>query len=97
MHVRLRTVAAGRNQDYGEWLTDELIPALREAEAGDVRVLRQVMGGSPRTWVIYSFVDGFPEAPVSLNGEMIARGDAMVVSQTDYFYRFREDLSFSAN
>ncbi len=97
MHVRIRTVAAGRNQDYEEWLTNELIPALREAEVGDVRTLRQVLGGNPRNWITYSFVEGFPEPAFNLDGGMLARGDAMVVSQTDYFYTFREDLSFTAN
>ena len=97
MHARLRTVAAGRNQDYREWLRDELIPALREAEAGDVRTGRHAMGSNPRTWALYSFVKGFPEPALNLDGQMIARGDAMVVSQTDYFYSFREDLSFTAN
>ena len=98
LHARLRTVAAGRNQDYEAWLTDELIPALREAEVGDVRVLRSVLGGSPRTWVTLSFVDGWPPTgDNSLDDRMLARGDAMVVAQTDYFYSFREELSFTAD
>ncbi len=98
MHARLRTVAAGRNQDYEAWLTDELVPALREAEVGDVRVLRSVLGGSPRTWVTLSFVDGWPPTGDNdLDDRMLAKGDAMVVAQTDYFYAFREDLSFTAD
>lgn len=97
MHARLRTVAAGRNQDYETWLTDELIPALREAEVGDVRTFRSVLGGSPRTWVTLSFVDGWPPTgDIDLDDRMLARGDAMVVAQTDYFYTFREDLSFTS-
>ncbi len=98
MHARLRTVAAGQNQNYEAWLTDELIPALREAEVGDVRTLRSVLGGSPRTWVTLSFVEGWPPTgDNALDDRMLARGDAMVVAQTDYFYTFREDMSFTAD
>jgi hypothetical protein len=105
MHARLRTIAAGRSDDYYEWLRDELIPALREADVGDVRTLRVVLGGNTREWVTYSFVEALPGSGPNPLAEsmgqqamerMLARGDAMVTSYTEYFYRFRPDLSFDA-
>jgi hypothetical protein len=95
MHVRIRTPVAGRGTEFEEWLEDDLVPALREAEAGDVRNLRVVLGASPRTWLTYSFVDGFPEAPVEIDPRILQRGEPLIASQTDYFYRFRDDLSFT--
>ena len=97
MHVRIRTAAAGRNADFREWLRDELVPALRAAGAGDVRIGRTVLGGSPQTWGIFSFVEGWPESALELDPSMLARGNAMITTQIDYFYSFREDLSFTAN
>lgn len=97
VHVRLRTAAPGRNQDFQEWLTDDLVPSLREAGAGDVRNARVVLGGSPRTWATFSFVPGWPEPLVELDPRILARADELIATQTDYFYRFREDLSFTVN
>ncbi len=97
VHVRIRTAAAGRSADFEEWLRDDLVPGLRAAGAGDVRNLRIVLGGSPRTWVTFSFVEGWPEPAVELDPRILARGDALVATQTHYFYSFREDLSFTAN
>lgn len=98
LHLRIRTAAAGRSGDFEKWLRDDLIPDLREADVGDVRVARVVLGGNPRTWVTASFVDGWPysnENPVS--PRMLARGDTMVATRNDYFYEFRDDLSFTAD
>ena len=97
VHVRIRTAAAGRVADFEEWLREELVPGLREAGAGDIRSGRVVLGGSPRTWVTFSFVPGWPEPVVELDPRILARGDELIATQTDYFYRFREDLSFTAD
>jgi hypothetical protein len=95
-HTRIRTVAMGRNADYEAWLRDDLIPGLREAGAGDVRAARVVLGGSPSTWVTWSFVQGWPEPALDLDTKMIAKANDMVSTQVDYFYRLMEDLSFTA-
>ena len=98
VHLRIRTAAAGRSGDFEKWLRDDLIPGLRRVDVGDVRIARVVLGGNPRTWVTASFVDGWPysnENPV--NPRMLAKGDAMVATRTDYFYEFRDDLSFTAD
>lgn len=96
-HVRIRTAAAGRSADFEEWIRDDLVPGLREAGAGDVRSARVVLGGSPRTWVTFSFVPGWPEPGVALDPRIIAAGDDLIATQVDYFYTFREDLSFTAD
>lgn len=105
MYSRIRTVAAGQSDDYYEWLRDELIPALREANVGDVRTLRVALGGNTRTWITFSYVDALPGSGPNPLAEsmgqqamerMLARGDAMVISSSDYFYQFRPDLSFDA-
>lgn len=97
MHLRIRTAAPGKSGEFESWLRDDLIPELRRAGAGDVRNARVVLGGSPRTWVTASFVSGWPYDPgnVPVNQAMLEKGDALVASRNDYFYAFREDLSFT--
>lgn len=107
MYVRVRTVPPGRSNDYYEWQRDELIPALREANVGDVRTLRIAQGGNINTWLRFSYSDEMPliggTNPVAQSmGErqfqqMLARGDAMTSSATDFVYRYRADLSYDAN
>ncbi len=96
-HFRIRTAAVGRSADFEAWLRDDLIPGLKEAGAGDVRNARVVLGGSPRTWVTVSFVPGWPEPVVDLDPRILERVDDLVATQLDYFYSFREDLSFTAD
>lgn len=98
MHLRIRTAAPGRSDDFEEWLRDDLIPELRRANVGDVRNARVVLGGNPRTWVTASFVDGWPYPPsdTPVNQRILEKGDALVSNRNDYFYEFREDLSFTA-
>ena len=67
------------------------------AGAGDVRNARVVLGGNPRTWVTVSFVPGWPEPVVDLDPRILERVDDLVATQLDYFYSFREDLSFTAD
>ncbi len=96
-HFRIRTAAVGRSADFEAWLRDDLIPGLKEAGAGDVRNARVVLGGNPRTWVTVSFVPGWPEPVVDLDPRVLERVDDLVATQLDYFYSFREDLSFTAD
>jgi hypothetical protein len=96
LHIRVRTAVAGRSDDFHKWLRDDLIPGLRKADVGDVRVARVILGGSPRTWVTASFVPGWPEPQADVDQRMLAKGDALAATRTDYFYEFREDLSFTA-
>jgi hypothetical protein len=97
VHLRIRTALPGRSADFEEWLGDDLIPALRSAQVGDVRVLRVVLGESPRTWVTASFVPGWPEPQVDIDQRMLRKGDSLAATWTDYFYEFIEDLSFTAD
>lgn len=98
LHMRIRTAAPGRGDDFEKWLRQDLVPALRRAELGDVRNARVVLGGNPRTWVTASFVDGWPYSPdYTVDQRMLAKGDALVADRKDYFYEFREDLSFTSD
>ncbi len=98
MHLRIRTAAPGRSDDFEDWLRDDLIPELRRADVGDVRTARVVLGENPRTWVTASFVDGWPYPPSDnpVSRRILEEGDALVANRLDYFYEFREDLSFTA-
>ncbi len=96
MHVRIRTAVAGRSADFEKWLRNDLFPELRKVGVGDVRTARVVLGGNPRTWVTASFVKGWPGPGADVDQRMLARGDALAATRTDYFYEFREDLSFTA-
>ena len=100
LHVRLRTVVGGRNSDYEDWQMNTLIPALREAGDTDVRIVRIVLGGNTRTWARYAFVDAMPTStpPDGDNtiGQLVEQSESMVAASTDYFFRFRDDLSFTA-
>ena len=96
VHVRILTAAMGKNADLEAWLRDDIVPALREAGAGDVRIAQVVLGGSPRSWSIWSFVPGWPEPQLDLDPQMIAKAGELVATQTDYFFRLMEDLSFTA-
>ena len=98
MHLRIRTAAAGKSDDFEDWLRDDLLPELRRAGVGDVRNARVVLGGNPRTWVTASFVPGWPYPPREnpVNPRILEKGDALVATRNDYFYEFREDLSFTA-
>ena len=102
--MRERTVPPGMHDDYLAWQRDELIPALREAEFGDVRTLRVVHGGDINTWVRYYFINDIPRLGdanplVATMGErafeqLVAEGDAMTTKASDLIYRFRPDLSY---
>ncbi len=96
VHVRTRTALPGRRGDFESWLRNDLIPGLRKADVGDVRVGEVVLGGSTRTWITFSFVAGWPygEGP-SVDRRMLAKGDALAESWVEHFYEFREDLSYS--
>jgi hypothetical protein len=100
MYARIRTVVAGSNSDYEDWQMNTLIPALREAGDTDVRVLRTVLGGNTRTWARLAFVDAMPTSappdPDNNIGQLVQKSESMVATSIDYFYRFLDDLSFTA-
>lgn len=107
MYVRERVVAPDRSDDYYVWQRDVLIPALRRAEVGDVRTLRITHGGNIHTWIRYSYIDqipalGDPDRLADSMSErqlqqMMAAGDAMTLSASDYIYQYRADLSYDSN
>jgi hypothetical protein len=81
------------------------MPALKEANVGDVRVLRVALGGNTNAWITFSFVDGWPPKENNMLAksmgesamrEMLAEGASMQTSGFDYFYRYRSDLSYTA-
>jgi len=106
LYVRVRTVAPGNADAYIAWHRDELTPALREAGLPDLRTGRVTIGGNTNTFVRYAFTD---DVTGGVNGldipgtvgqrefdRIIAREAELLSTSEDYVYRFREDLSFTA-
>ena len=104
MRVRVRTTSPSNRQAYFDWIENELTPALREAGVTDLRTGRLIHGGNTNTFVRFAFSDAFPEdgpdVAESLGQReferLFDREDALLVSSEDVIYRFREDLSFTA-
>lgn len=48
--LRIRTIQPGRNDDYEEWVRDDLLPALEAGGQTGVSYFRVHMGGNPNTW-----------------------------------------------
>lgn len=103
LYVRLRTTAAGRTQDYHDWQTNRLYPALEEAGV-TIRGGRRILGGNVRTWVRFGIVDSFASLGESIPAletkefqRIIAEGEEMVVNSEDLLYQYRADLSFRRN
>ena len=86
-------------------MQNELTPALSQAGVTDFRAGRQVAGGNINSFVSFQYSDEFPgggpnvgEAVGQRDFErIIARGNSLVVSAEDYRYRYRADLSFTAD
>jgi hypothetical protein len=105
MQVRVRTTSPSNRQAYFDWIEDELAPALREGGVTDFRSGRIIMGGNPNTFVRYTLANEFPaQGPdiAAAVGErefarIIGREPGLLVSSEEYVYRFREDLSFTAD
>ena len=105
LRVRVRTTSPSNRQAYFAWIEDELAPALREGGITDLRSGRIIMGGNPNTFVRFSFANEFPaQGPdiAAAVGErefarIIDREPGLLVSSEDYVYRFRDDLSFTAD
>jgi hypothetical protein len=105
MFVRARSVAAGKNGDYQDWLRDDFIPAARKANLGDIRTAKIVLGGDPSMWITFSFVDGWPGEGNLLAESMGERGMERMFDKLNsitrplfnYFYQFRSDLSYTSN
>jgi hypothetical protein len=104
MTVRVRTVAPSNRQAYFDWHRDELTPALREAGVTDLRSGRITLGGNTNTFVRFGFADqivgGGPDIAGTIGQQrldrILAREASLLVSSEDFVYRFREDLSFTA-
>ncbi len=104
MRVRVRTTSPSNRQAYFEWHRDELTPALREGGITDLRSGRIIMGGNSNTFVRYTFANEFPaQGPdvAAAVGEreferIISREPDLLVSSEDYVYRYRPELSFTA-
>jgi hypothetical protein len=100
-YVRVRNVMPGKADEYADWQENKLIPALRDLDVGDVRSLRVLLGGDPNTFVRHSFVADWPDFAAA-DGDnadfaaIIAEENAMLTGSQNLFYRFRDELSFTA-
>ena len=101
MVVQYRTVSPSNDNAYGDWLVDELMPALQERNSGDIRFVRVALGDNTNKFITFRFVDEWPTASnVTLDNELQAiynEGNEMVLDSQDYLYIYRKDLSFSAD
>ena len=100
LYVRLRDVAPGNVELYADWQENKLLPALREIGVNDVRTARVVLGGSPERFVRFAFMDDWPGQGGGPGGDLsgiLAEESTMVRARQNLFYRFRDDLSFTAD
>lgn len=106
MTARVRTVSPSNRQAYFDWQANELAPALRRAGLKDLRSGRIIAGGNTNTFVRYSYSDSYPgDGGIDIPGtagqrefdRIIGRESALLVTSEDIIYRFREDLSFTAD
>lgn len=106
LRVRVRTVAPADADAYFAWHRDELTPALREAGLTDLRSGRVTLGGNTNTFVRYTYTDDLAGGVSGLDipgtvgqrefDRIIAREAELLTVSEDYVYRYREDLSFTA-
>jgi len=104
MTVRVRQTAPQNQQTYFNWHANVFTPALREAGWDDLRMGRVISGGNVNTFVKFSYSDSLPEnrtavvnrigAPLFLS--FIATEQALSVMEEEFAYRFRSDLSYTA-
>jgi hypothetical protein len=100
-----RTIAPGRSDDYLEYLTETAMPEFKKAGFRDLRVLQVAQGGNTNMWVFFNFVDGWPPQEDLLAKSMGERDARRMIENLqsyestgfNYLYRFRSDLSYTAD
>lgn len=108
MSVRVRTTSPANRQAYYDWHANELTPAAREGGIRDLRAGRVILGGNSNTFIRYYYGDSIQSAPGGGGnlGQALGERDfqrlidneaALIQSDEMYIYRFREDLSWTAN
>jgi len=108
MSVRVRTVAPSNRQAYYDWQLNELTPAARAGGVTDLRSGRVVLGGNSDTFVRFYFGDSVQTAPAGGGNLAEALGQAefqhlieneadLILTDEMYVYRYREDLSYTAD
>jgi hypothetical protein len=73
---------------------------LREIGLNDVRSARIVLGGSPDRFIRFAFQADWPGQGGGGGGdlsEILAEETTMLAARQNLFYRFRDDLSFTAD
>jgi hypothetical protein len=105
MRVRVRTVSPGNAQAYMDWQGDQMTPALREGGLTDVRIGRVTLGGNSNSFIRFTYSDSVAGGGVNV-AEVVGEREfqrildaeaALLASAEDLVYRYRRDLSFTAN
>lgn len=98
LQVRVRTTTPSGRQAFFDWHMKELTPALRTAGLTDLRSGRVIVGGNTNTFVRYSFSDRpiIGGIPVENAARLFGREADLTTGSEDYVYRYREDLSTTA-
>jgi hypothetical protein len=104
IRLRIRTVRPGMNDEYAEWVRDDLLPELREGGATGLNWYKVVTGGNGHTWFNITrhpnHADMDPPGPL---GHMSARqiqsllgksAEMQTGSNEDLVVQYRADLSY---
>lgn len=107
VHYRIRRNIPARTQEYYQWQTNELVPAMREAgRPAWFFTGRVIAGGSPQSWISLAHVDNWAALEVNNFAEtmtpaeraqMFSRGSSVLSYADDSFFRFRPELSFATD
>jgi len=104
MRVRVRTVSPANREAYHSWAQNDLVPLLRRSGVTDLRSGRIVFGGNTDTFVMFTYQDTATQS--TLNVEAVGEREAqrvfsrereLLATAEDLLYRFRPDLSFTAD
>ena len=98
-------VKPGRAQDYSQYLKNEIVPVIKQAEGIDGFLVSQtIFGGNPQEWTTLTLIDNYAEigngAPITrvLDEEQVAElsanGRELATEVSRIVARYRRDLSF---
>ena len=98
-------VRPGRAQDYSQYLENDIVPVIKQAEGIDGFLVSQtIFGGNPQEWTTLTLIDNFAEmdngAPLArvLDEEQVAelnaKGRELATEVSRIVVRYRGDLSF---
>ena len=98
-----RTNAPGKGRAYGEYIRNDLLPAMKKTDGKGFIVYRLVLGGSPRDWVVAQPFEKWAvfDTPTPLNKalgaekayELAMKGANMIVAAKRVVTRYRPELS----